>query len=415
MRHAPQYKTHHVVCLRYLCVMKQSTPARPASLAWPWASKRSAVISLYVVIAFLYWVSMYLYMPTLPTYIQSKTHDLAIVGVVLSMYGLWQAIVRLPVGIGADWLNWQKPFIVVGLALAGVGAWRMGTANSVNALLIGRALTGLAAGIWAVLMVAFSNLFPSHKAVQASAALTLISSLGRVVGTSVTGTLNQVGGYWLAFLLAAVASALSVLLALVVPETRRPPQRPSLRGIGRLITRRPVWLPSALNAVGQYVIWAAPVGFVPILARQLGATDTTQSLLLSLNLGVIVAGNLLATAVSGRVRSRHLVVMSFVLLFAGVGAIALAKALPAIFVGEILLGASQGIGYPVLMGLSIEHVKSDERTTAMGLHQAVYALGMFGGPWLSGLLANAVGLQPMFGLTAGACLLLGLLGARWLE
>ena len=358
---------------------------------------------------------MYLYMPTLPTYIQSKTHDLAIVGVVLSMYGLWQAIVRLPVGIGADWLNWQKPFIVVGLALAGVGAWMMGTANSVNALLIGRALTGLAAGIWAVLMVVFSNLFPSHKVVQASAALTLISSLGRVVATSVTGTLNQVGGYWLAFLLAAVASALSVLLALVVPETRRPPQRPSLRGIGRLITRRPVWLPSALNAVGQYVIWAAPLGFVPILARQLGATDTTQSLLLSLNLGMFVAGNLLATAVSGRVRSRHLVVMSFVLLFAGVGAIALAEALPAIFVGEILLGASQGIGYPVLMGLSIEHVKSDERTTAMGLHQAVYALGMFGGPWLSGLLANAVGLQPMFGLTAGACLLLGLLGARWLE
>jgi MFS family permease len=395
--------------------MKQSTPARPASLARPWASKRSAAISLYVVIAFLYWVSMYLYMPTLPTYIQSKTHDLAIVGVVLSMYGLWQAIVRLPVGIGADWLNWQKPFIVVGLALAGVGAWMMGTANSVNALLIGRTLTGLAAGIWAVLMVVFSNLFPSHKVVQASAALTLISSLGRVVGTSVTGTLNQVGGYWLAFLLAAVASALSVLLALVVPETRRPPQRPSLRGIGRLITRRPVWLPSALNAVGQYVIWAAPLGFVPILARQLGATDTTQSLLLSLNLGMFVAGNLLATAVSGRVRSRHLVIMSFVLLFAGVGAIAVAKALPALFVGETLLGASQGIGYPVLMGLSIEHVKSDERTTAMGLHQAVYALGMFGGPWLSGLLANAVGLQPMFGLTAGACLLLGLLGARWLE
>jgi MFS family permease len=307
-------------------------------------------------------MSMYLYMPTLPTYIQSKTHDLALVGVVLSMYGLWQAIVRLPVGIGADWLNWQKPFIVVGLALAGVGAWMMGTANSVNALLIGRALTGLAAGIWAVLMVVFSNLFPSHKVVQASAALTLISSLGRVVGTSVTGTLNQVGGYWLAFLLAAVASALSVLLALVVPETRRPPQRPSLRGIGRLITRRPVWLPSALNAVGQYVIWAAPLGFVPILAQQLGATGTTQSLLLSLNLGMFVAGNLLATAVSGRVRSRHLVIMSFVLLFAGVGAIALAKALPALFVGETLLGASQGIGYPVLMGLSIEYVKSDERT-----------------------------------------------------
>jgi DHA1 family multidrug resistance protein-like MFS transporter len=50
----------------------------------------------------------------------------------------------------------------------------------------------------------------------------------------------------------------------------------------------------------------------------------------------------------------------------------------------------------------------------MGLHQAVYAIGMFGGPWLSGLLADAVGIRPMFGVTAGLCLALGLLVNHWL-
>jgi hypothetical protein len=40
---------------------------------------------------------------------------------------------------------------------------------------------------------------------------------------------------------------------------------------------------------------------------------------------------------------------------------------------------------------------------------------MFGGPALSGVLAEAMGLQPMFGVTAMACLALGLGGARWLE
>jgi len=75
---------------------------------------------------------------------------------------------------------------------------------------------------------------------------------------------------------------------------------------------------------------------------------------------------------------------------------------------------AQGVGYPVLMGLSIQHVQDADRSTAMGLHQAVYAMGMFAGPALSGVLAEAMGIQPMFGVTAVACLALGLLGAQWL-
>jgi len=35
------------------------------------------------------------------------------------MYGLWQAFVRLPLGIAADWLGWRKPFILVCLAMSG--------------------------------------------------------------------------------------------------------------------------------------------------------------------------------------------------------------------------------------------------------------------------------------------------------
>ena len=66
------------------------------------------------------------------------------------------------------------------------------------------------------------------------------------------------------------------------------------------------------------------------------------------------------------------------------------------------------------MGMSIEHVAEANRTTAMGLHQAVYAIGMFAGPWLSGALADAMDIQPMFGVTAFVCLALGLLVARQL-
>ena len=62
------------------------------------------------------------------------------------------------------------------------------------------------------------------------------------------------------------------------------------------------------------------------------------------------------------------------------------------------------------MGMSIEQVAEAERATAMGLHQAVYAIGMFLGPWLSGILADALGIRPMFLVTCLACLTTGMLG-----
>jgi predicted MFS family arabinose efflux permease len=56
------------------------------------------------------------------------------------------------------------------------------------------------------------------------------------------------------------------------------------------------------------------------------------------------------------------------------------------------------------MGMSIEKVDDSRRSTAMGLHQSVYAVGMFAGPWLSGILAKAMGIQPMFGWSTAAFL-----------
>jgi MFS family permease len=393
--------------------MREPPIAQAVTCARPQLSGRRLTIALYAAAAFLYWASLYLYIPTLPTYVQIRSDSLALVGVVLSMYGLWQAIIRLPLGIAADWLGRRKPFIVGGLVLAGLGAWIMGTAEGTSGLAVGRAITGLAAGTWVPLIVIFSTLFPPDEAVRASTILTLVGSLGRLLATSVTGSLNELGGYSLAFYLAAAASALAVLFVLPIREKPHRPQRPSTAGIGGLITRRDVLLPSLLTAITQYANHAVSFGFIPILARKLGATDITQSMLVSTNIGVTILGNLVATAIVGRIGARRLVYTSFVLLSAGIGTAALASSLPLLFVSQFCIGLSMGVSYPVLMGMSIRYVGDAERTTAMGLFQSVYAIGMFGGPWVSGWLADAIGIRPMFGVTAFLCLTLGLLVNRW--
>jgi MFS family permease len=388
--------------------------AAPAGRARPAPRSRQLLIVLYIAIALAYWISLYLYMPTLPTYVQSRSDSLAMVGLILAQFGLWQAIIRLPVGIATDWLGRRKPFIVAGVLLAGLGAWVMGSADSSTGLLVGRAITGLACGTWVPLTVAFSSLFPAQEAIRATAILSFVGSIGRVSATTVTGSLNRLGGYSLAFFLAAGAAAVGILILMMAREKPHPKRKISVAGVGRLITRRDVLLPSLLAAVSQYPNWAITFGFMPILAVQLGATDVTLSALVSMHIGLVALTTLGSAALVDRIGARRLALTSAVLMSGGIALVAFAHALPMIFVAQFFLGVAQGLSYPVLMGLSIRDVADAERATAMGLHQSVYSVGMFAGPWLSGLLADAIGIRPMFGVTAFACLAVSLFLIRLL-
>jgi MFS family permease len=375
-------------------------------------SNRRVTIALYAIAVFFFWGAQYIYLPTLPTYVQNKVNDLSLVGFVLSMYGLWQAIIRIPLGIASDWLGWRKPFIIGGLALSAVGAWMLAASNDLLGLTIGRAITGASTGAWVVLVVAFSALFPPEETVRASSLLMMANSLGRIVATATTGLLDTFGGVTLPFYVASGLGLISAIIVLPIGEARRTPQRPSINGIGKLLLRRDVLTTTLLSAVMQYVLWATSFGFVSVLAKQFGATSVLQGMIVTLHITLAALGNLVALSYGPRIGAQRMVYVSFILLFIGTLIAALAPSLLILFVAPIFLGMSLGVGYPVLMGMSIARVDDSERTIAMALHQAVYAIGMFVGPAFSGILAEHIGLQPMFGITAGASLALGWMGTR---
>jgi MFS family permease len=378
------------------------------------ATKRNLLMAKFVAGVFLYWMSLYLYMPTLPVYARSKTTHLAMVGVALSMYGLWQAVARLPLGIVVDWAGRRKPFILAGFMLAGLGSWWMGIASGIEGVILGRAVTGFAAAAWVPMIVAYSSLFPREEAARAAAGLTLVNSISRMFATLVTGSLNELGGYGLAFRLATGSAGLALLIVLPVKEICLPTFRPSWKGIRQIIARRDVTGPSLLNAVLQYAVWSTIFGFTPILAHGFGASDVQQSLLVTLSIGLTILGNLSTASCAKRFSDRRVIQASIVLFALGIGSAAAAPNLAWVFFSQALIGLAGGIGYPLLMGMSIANVEENQRNTAMGLHQAVYGIGMFAGPWLSGILADAIGVQPMFAWTAAAVLLVGLGGVRLL-
>jgi len=375
-------------------------------------AERKRSIILFAAAVFFYWIALYLYVPTLPTYAATKTDRLALIGTVVSMYGLWQALIRLPLGITADWLGRRRVLILGGVALVSLGALVMGSATTITTLAIGRAITGLSAGTWVLLVVAFSGLFPPDEAVRATALLTLVGSLGRMLATGTNGVWNSIGGYPLAFRLAAIAGVVAFVCILLTRETRRPSVAPNLGKVKTLLLQPAVLVPSLLALVAQYANWSSTFGFTPIVAQRLGASDTMVGMLVSLNVGVTMVANLATATLSKRIPTRWLAIAGFVALALGFTGLAWAPSLPVVFASEFCVGFSMGILSPTLMGLSIQRIPDAQRSTAMGFHQAVYAIGMFAGPWLSGILGDAIGIPLTFTVTGIATLLLGLMGTH---
>jgi MFS family permease len=380
-----------------------------------WSDRHKAAIALHAVVVTLYWMSQYVYAASLPSYIQTRTASLATVGLVLSMYGLCQAIVRLPVGIFTDWLGWRKPFILAGLALTGIGAWILGTSGSVHGLMLGRAITGVAAGAWVPIVVSFSSLFPPRDSIRAASFLILLQAVGRIIASAANGPLNMLGGYRLAFHVALGISLVSLVVAATIGEQRRSPTRPSPHVLGHLFIRQDVMLPSVLAALSQTITWGVSLSFIPIVAKQVGGTDNTQSLLATVAVVMLAVGSLSVNFITKSLGPRRVVMLGFALLFVGSVVAALARSIPTLITSQTCLGLGLGFSYPSLMGLSIRTVDDHERTIAMGIHQTLYAMGMFVGPALSGVLAQSLGMHSMFTIMALLSLVLGGWGARSLD
>jgi len=355
---------------------------------------------LFLAVTFLFWMALYLYVPTLPLYLKARAENLSTVGLVLSMYGLWMAFARLPMGIVSDALGRSKLLIALGLSCTVLGAVIMGTGKSIPVLAVGRSFTGLSAATWVLLIAVFSTFFDADKAVFSTSMLSFAANFGRLLATASTGFLNRAGGYSLAFYLAGMLGVVAIVMVLFVREVRLPPMQVSLRSVGELFLRRDVMLPAVFSLLVHYADWSVTFGFLPVLAQEMGMGDVFKSMLISLNIAGIVVANLLNTLLVRKIGHGTLLSTGALLMFAGIVVIAYSPVRAFLFVGTVSMGFAFGMVYPILMGLSIQQVDRSQRSTAMGIHQSVYATGMFVGPWIAGNIADRFGIQPSFYITA---------------
>lgn len=362
-------------------------------------------LALFSVSTFLFWASLYVYVPILPLYAQQVGASFTMVGLIVGAYGVSQFFLRLPLGVWSDNIGRRKPFIVAGMLTAAAGAVGLALSSDPWLLFLSRGLTGVSASAWVAFTVLFSSYFPPARAVRAMSLITIVNGVAQVTATYVGGWLAQTFGWTTPFWVGAVLAMLAYLSMLGIKEDVRPVASAlTPRKVASIVTI-PLLVAVSVNAIlSQYAVFITSYTFTPIFAEHLGATRADQGLLTTSMLIAYTVAMLFTSGLADRIGDRMVVAAGMTFAAASAFLIPFVDNLFVLGAAQAVQGLGRGLAFPVLMGLSIRAVPQHQRATAMGVFQAVYAIGMFVGPVAGGPIAENFGLEGVFYSTAVVCL-----------
>ena len=363
---------------------------------------------LFCLVTIFYWFSMYTYVPILPIYASSLGASYGMVGLVIGVYGVTQLFLRLPQGLLSDRWRQRKLFVVSAMGVSAVSALGMFIFPDVYALLFFRGLSGVAATAWVIFVVLFASYFEPEKAPKAYGIMNSLGFIGQMAGMFSGGLVAEWLGWSATFALAAVGGTVGLAFSAAIPENitsgKAPPKISDIPGI---IKNVQLLLAAGLAILVQLIVYGTIFGFVPVTAKNLGASNFELGLLTTISVVPSIAASLMAGTWFLRVfgRSRALA-FGFGLLGLSAAAVPFLDNMYQLYFFQLIGGFGRGLLFPLLMNYSVLSIDDSCKATGMGIFQSLYAGGMFVGPVLVGLIADLYGLREGFLL----CGLLGLAG-----
>ncbi len=364
---------------------------------------------LFYILTILFWFSLYTYQSNFTPYLTFIGASPAAAGLIIGSYGIMQFLCRLPFGILADRYKIHKTLIFAGLGFGAASALIFFLTDNLILTFIARTFAGVTASAWVNILVLFSGSFKNEDSVKAVGLLSFCNNAGQLLGMQIGALLVGAAGYKSAFGLAlALTLACLIPAALIKKESGLNNKPPSLDTIKSVITDKRLLSVSVVAIGAQFITFGITFGFLTRYADTVLHTTPVQNGILTVvpyiptAVGALVLANLLA----GKIKEP-------LLIFAGMAMMAVFTFItpfitdfwPLVFT-QTFVGLGRGISFPLLMGLAIKHVPSENRGTAMGVFQSMYSIGIIFGPVFSGAVDELFSISHIFYLMGGACLIM---------
>ena len=229
--------------------------------------------------------------------------------------------------------------------------------------------------------------------------ISFIVVLAQLIGMSLSGYIVDHWGWHAPFWIGGMLGGIGVVLSFVIYESKTVTIQTSIQLKDLLsVIREPLLLKiSLLSILAHSIIFTTMFGFIPMYALKIGLQER--------DLSIIVFSFMIPHAVATLFMDKVLVpfvgkwksltiAFFFSAFFTLITPFIDTKGL--LCITQAANGFSQGLLFPLLLGMSIESIPHEKRATAMGTYQALYAIGMFTGPFLAGVLNSAIGIVAGF-------------------
>ncbi len=371
---------------------------------------------LFILITFIYWFTLYIYVPVFVSYLDYLGATYTIVGFIVGSYGIMQILLRLPVGVISDRLQIRKPFVIVGLVTGVISCLGFALTESIEFALVSRFISGITASMWVAFTVLYASYFKQEDATRAMGNVQFITVASQLVSMGLSGYLVTQWGWKSPFWVGGFIGLFGILLALQIKESKRKKEikKIEMKEITDVLKEPVVVKAAILSALAHAVLFITMFGFTPEYALEIGATkDSLIFIVFSFMIPHAIAPIITGRYLAGRFQKWTILVVGFSGAFLFSMIIPFVKSLEVLYLTQALNGFAQGMTIPLLMGMAIQTIPNRKRATAMGLFQAVYAIGIFLGPFIAGIFTDEGTFFPVF-MTAGAAGFIGLLlSIKW--
>ena len=374
--------------------------------------KKKQQVIKFIIIIILFWFAQYVYVPYQTPFLTAINVAAGFIGIVVGAYGFSQMLLRIPLGMLADWHLNHKLLITLGTLLAGLASiMRLLCPNGIG-FLLGNIFSGIASSTWLSFMIYFLKLRSEVSKVENMGILVMANNLGMLLGFVISSLFYTKIAMKGLCVLGVLAGILACIMTISLPRFQfsYSSGKNSLINLVNVFKNKTLLISGALAFIQQGIQMATTMSFTNQVIKEIHAPTYAEGLSSIIYMcSAVLFARLTSSKYIAKFSDRSILIVSYFLLALYCFAIPLARQVYLIYLLQIIPGVGTGILFAILNAAAISNVPQKALSTATGVFQSIYALGMTLFPIFAGQLRTQYSMTVSFRVMGLLALLGGLI------
>lgn len=336
----------------------------------------------------LFWFTQYVYVPYTTPFLLAQKVSADFVGLVVGFYGAIPFFTRLFVGIFSDKIGYYKPMIIVGCASAAVASLIRLYLPTGMGFLIANIISGFSSSMWMCFILFHTKTLTKENLQKGMGYVLAACNGGILLGFFASATLYEHFGMFLMCLLSVSGGTISTIISLSLKE---PPNNninpPKVSELLHVAYNKRLWFFSVIGMIQQGILMGTAMSFSNEVAHSLGASAWQIGIMTMTMTASYTASNLLSsTHTAIKIGPGILMTLSQICMALYCVLMVTVDSVYVLIPIQILLGTTGGFVFSWCSAEALSQIESYRRSTALGIFQSMFAIGMTAVPIVAGYL-----------------------------